>query len=218
MSTQIAKVDINFMNEVFAKIMGASPAFKQAFINTKILTEAKKIWLQVFIENDLNDWRKIQCGIINLASQTNPFVPTAGQFIAMCTPSAESLGLPSLQKAYEEACRLSKPYEKERSWSHEAVFHAAQETGLFFLSNNSKDKSFPVFKRNYEIVIDMLLNGEKLREIPKALEKKNFMTINGIQFEVHGRNAMSNIVNYQVAGGKLSFAEFERLFKAALEV
>lgn len=45
----------------------------------------------------------------------------------------------------------------------------APATG-FFLANNAEEKTFPVFKRNYEILLKRLQNGESIdMEITKAL-------------------------------------------------
>ena len=206
------------VNKIFDVLQGIFTAHRHAWPSGDVFEQAKREWLKAFIENDISDLNRIRFGIKKMRLMTSAFVPTVGQFIEWCTPSPEALGLPSLQKAYEEACRLAPPYVKQRNWSHDAVFHAAQETGLYFISNNSKDKSYPMFKYNYEQAINMLMNGEKLREIPKAITKKNHIIVDGIEFELIGRNAVSNIVNYQVAGGTLKFSEFDKLFTETLKL
>lgn len=95
-------------------------------------------------------------------------LPSFGDFLALCAACPESLGLPSDEAAYREACRNAHP-AAEAQWSHAAVHHAACETGFHELRNLPEEKSRRLFERAYAVTVRMLLAGEPLREIPKAL-------------------------------------------------
>lgn len=95
-------------------------------------------------------------------------LPSIGDFLELCRPSAESLGLPTAAAAYREACANAHPASAQR-WSHEAVHHAACETGFHELRSLPEERSRALFERAYAVTVRMLLAGEPLREIPKAL-------------------------------------------------
>jgi hypothetical protein len=78
------------------------------------------------------------------------------------------LGLPEVGKAYREACRNSH-FAADQRWSHPAVHHAACETGFHELRSLPEERSRQLFERAYAVTVRMVLAGEPLREIPKAL-------------------------------------------------
>lgn len=158
-----------FINWLFFEIQSILPAFKQAWPTKGEYDGAKRNWILALCESDLNSMQQIKIGLKNLRAQTSPFVPTCGQFIALCKPSAQDLGLPTVEKAYTEACQAAHP-QGDKKFSHKVVEHAFIETGSYNLRTTSKTVSFPIFERNYEIASRMYMNGEKLKEIPIALE------------------------------------------------
>ena len=94
--------------------------------------------------------------------------PTLPEFRALCTPTAEDLGLPTPDAAYREAALA----DRDHQWSHPAVFAAAQAAGLFELRTLPEAKSRPLFEWAYEIVTRRVLAGEQFAApIPQALEK-----------------------------------------------
>jgi hypothetical protein len=97
--------------------------------------------------------------------------PSIAEFRALCiaAPTAESMGLPTEDKAYSEACRKAHPAMAGAAWSHQAVYHAACESGFFNLNTLPMDASRKLFARNYAITVQMLIDGKPLKEIPLAL-------------------------------------------------
>ena len=94
--------------------------------------------------------------------------PTLPEFRALCTPTAEDLGLPTPDAAYREAALA----DRDHQWSHPAVLAAAQAAGLFELRTLPEAKSRPLFEWAYEIVTRRVLAGEQFAApIPQALEK-----------------------------------------------
>ena len=96
------------------------------------------------------------------------YPPRLAEFRAMCRVSPEMLGLPSLESAYLEAVRNAHPAASP-AWSHQAVCHAATEVGFWNLAQLPGEKSRELFERAYTITCRMIMTGEPLREIPKAL-------------------------------------------------
>lgn len=95
--------------------------------------------------------------------------PTLAQFLKWCIPSPEELGLPNVENAYDEACRNNSRFNTEKKWTHQAVYHAWSMCNSYELANLPKKNTFPVFERNYDITLKMIMKGEPLREIPIAI-------------------------------------------------
>lgn len=160
------------INAVFREVQSCCPAWRQAWPDDKALAAAKRSWTKAFMAAGLRSIEQVRLGIEQLRLRHGdgraPWVPGSGEFIALCQPTAESLGLPEVGKAFREACANAHPAAAQR-WSHPAVHHAACETGFHELRSLPEEKSRKLFERAYAVTVRMLLAGEPLREIPKAL-------------------------------------------------
>lgn len=163
--TQTAQI----VNGLFTQLKAICPAYKQSWPTQEIYETAKRLWIETFIAQGISSIERLKFGLNKLALEEKPFIPSVGQFIAMCTPTPEDLGLPTLDAAYREACRNSHPCETSKKWSHQAVYHAWTMTDNWALRTQPTTESLPLFKYAYEQTADMLLRGEKLKPIPKAL-------------------------------------------------
>lgn len=105
------------------------------------------------------------------AVKESSWLPSVHEVLARCDV-ADSLGLPSAHAAYMEACRAPSP-KKEYSWSHPAVYYAGRASDWFFLANTVEEQAFPVFRRNYDILLKRLQDGEQIDiDIPPALPEE----------------------------------------------
>lgn len=119
------------------------------------------------------DGAQIAKGMQACLEQKLEWPPSAPQFRGMCEASPADYGLPTEDHAYKEACRNAHPAMKDcAKWTHDAVYHAACETGFYNLNKLSMSDSRKLFSRNYAISMRMVMSGEKLREIPLALPEK----------------------------------------------
>lgn len=182
------------VNALFRELQAIFPAWKQAWPDTKALEVAKKSWIKGFMAARINSLEQIRFGIERCRAEGSAFAPSVGQFIAWCTPTAEMLGLPDAAKAYREACRNSHP-AADMKWSHPAVHHAACETGFHELRSLPEDKSRALFERAYAVTVRMVLAGEQLRAIPKALPESV-----SVRTEEVGRAALATL-RAKVRGG-----------------
>jgi len=157
------------INWLFRELRSNFTAFKQAWPDKESYTQAKKTWLKAFVLAGINRIEQIKHGLNRCYLLANPFVPTPGQFISWCTPSTEELGIPSVEDAYGEACINSKAYNTEKKWSHQAVYHAYTMCNSYDLANLPRTNTFPIFERNYDITVKMMLQGEPLKDIPVAI-------------------------------------------------
>jgi hypothetical protein len=156
------------VNKLFAELQSIFPAWKQAWPNEKALDAAKRTWIKGFMRAGINSLEQIRLGIDRCRESGADFAPSVGRFVKWCQPTPEMLGLPTVERAYGEACRNSHP-AADGKWSHPGVYHAACETGFHALRTMGEEVSRRLFERNYTATVRMLLAGEPLREIPKAL-------------------------------------------------
>lgn len=153
---------------LFRELKAIFPAWRQAWPTADDEAAARRCWIKAFADAGLCDINAIRGGIVKSRRAGRSFMPSVGEFISWCRPAPEQLGCPSVRTAYLQACRLAHP-SADRSSAHPAVWHAACEVGLSVLCELPEQKSRPLFERAYGITMGMLLRGDPLREIPKAL-------------------------------------------------
>lgn len=125
---------------------------------------AKRLWLRLL--SDYSGAVIMRAG--EKAVKESSWLPTVHDVVDRCD-IADAMGLPSVYAAYMEACRAPSP-KKEFAWSHPIVYYAGLASDWFFLANSAEQDGYPVFKRNYEVLLRRLQHGETIEmEIPKAL-------------------------------------------------
>ncbi|SIT11744.1 hypothetical protein SAMN05421686_11092 [Thalassolituus maritimus] len=141
--------------------------FLKAFPDLDTMNMAKRLWLRL-----LGDYSgEVIMRAAEKAVKENGWLPNVHEVLARCDV-AEVLGLPAAHAAYVEACRAPSP-KKEFNWSHPAVYFAGRATDWFFIANEPEEKVFPVFKRNYDLLLNRIQNGEDLEiDLPRALPKE----------------------------------------------
>ncbi|MEG5263257.1 replication protein P [Pseudomonas sp. JDS28PS106] len=161
------------VNALFRELQAIFPAWKQAWPDDDALKAAKRSWIKAFMSQGITQIEQIRHGIEACRALQKPFAPSAGEFIALCQPTPEMLGIPSHDAAYAEAVANAHPcMVGSRHWSHQAVYHAASQSGFHPLSRLPADASRKLFDRNYDITIRMILDGKPLRNIPLALPSR----------------------------------------------
>ena len=138
---------VEVVNDLFRRLRGIFPAWRQAWPSTEALDAAKAEWIKEFADEGIRTLEQIEFGIQKCRKLKKPFAPSVGEFIAMCTPGPEDFGMPAVGDAWIEALMTT--------YSHEAVKLAAEATGLFDLRGaKQEDKGLRArFDRNYEIIL-----------------------------------------------------------------
>ena len=144
------------VNDLFRRLRGIFPAWRQAWPSTEALDAAKAEWIKEFADEGIRTLEQIEFGIQKCRKLKKPFAPSVGEFIAMCVPGPEDFGLPASADAWVEA--LMGVY------SHEGVKIAAIATGLFDLrAAKQEDKGLRQrFDHNYAVVIRRAQEGQPL--------------------------------------------------------
>lgn len=177
------------INSLFRELQAAFPAWRQAWPDDKAVSAAKATWTKAFMAEKINKIEQIRFGIEQCRKLATPFVPSIGEFVAMCQPTPEMLGIPPLDAAFREACRNAHPsMAGSAKWSHEVVYHAACESGFSNLNRLAQDACLRLFERNYKIATRYMVAGQPLRKVPLALPE----TVS-IRTQQTGRDALAAI-------------------------
>ncbi|MGA5718139.1 replication protein P [Pseudomonas atacamensis] len=144
---QVTTQTVDVVNDLFRRLRGIFPAWRQAWPSTEALDAAKAEWIKEFADEGIRTLEQIEFGIQKCRKLKKPFAPSVGEFIAMCVPSPEDFGMPAPADAWLEALM--------GTYSHEAVKLAAEATGLFDLrAAKQEDKLLRArFDRNYEVIL-----------------------------------------------------------------
>lgn len=147
---------VDVVNDLFRRLRGIFPAWRQAWPSTEALDAAKAEWIKEFADEGIRTLEQIEFGIQKCRKLKKPFAPSVGEFIAMCTPGPEDFGMPAPADAWLEALM--------GTYSHEGVRIAANATGAFDLAQaRQEDKGMRArFERNYEIVLRRAQSGQPL--------------------------------------------------------
>ena len=147
---------VDVVNDLFRRLRGIFPAWRQAWPSTEALDAAKAEWIKEFADEGIRTLEQIEFGIQKCRKLKKPFAPSVGEFIAMCTPGPEDFGMPTAADAWIEALM--------GTYSHEGVRIAAHATGAFDLAHaRQEDKGMRArFERNYEIVLRRAQAGQPL--------------------------------------------------------
>ena len=147
---------VEVVNDLFRRLRGIFPAWRQAWPSTEALDAAKAEWIKEFADEGIRTLEQIEFGIQKCRKLKKPFAPSVGEFIAMCVPGPEDFGMPAAADAWIEALMTT--------YSHEAVKLAAEATGLFDLRGaKQEDKGLRArFDRNYEIILRRAQMGQPL--------------------------------------------------------
>lgn len=144
------------VNDLFRRLRGIFPAWRQAWPSTEALDAAKAEWIKEFADEGIRTLEQIEFGIQKCRKLKKPFAPSVGEFIAMCVAGPEDFGMPAPAAAWMEALMAV--------YSHEAVRIAANETGIFDLrAAKQEDKGLRErFERSYAIVVRRAREGQPL--------------------------------------------------------
>jgi hypothetical protein len=150
--------------------MAIFPAWKQAWPDKEAIGAAKATWTKAFMAENITRIEQIRFGIEQCRKLGSDFAPSVGKFIKLCQPTPEMLGIPSLEKAFREACRNAHPsMAGQAKWSHQAVWHTAKECGFEPLNRLETSLAMKLFERNYVITVRRMIEGLPLQKMPLAL-------------------------------------------------
>ena len=158
------------INQLFKELRSICSAWRQAWPDQKTYDLARDNWIKAFIDAGVVSWQRVEYGLRKQRLCGNAFIPSPAEFIALCTPEPEEIGLPSIDKAFSMAAYMAHP-SADRSKCNQVVYHAACEAGFNMISTEPSEKSYRVFKKYYAAAIELLIAGGTLRELPLPPER-----------------------------------------------
>lgn len=157
---------VDVINVLFRELQAIFPAWRQAWPTDDALKAAKRSWIKAFIVAGINQLEQIRVGVERCRALGTSFIPSVGQFVELCQPTPEMLGIPSHDRAFREALENSHPSRfGARAWSHPAVRHAALQCEIHNLGDQIPEKASRVFDRAYDITIRRLVQGLPLEDV-----------------------------------------------------
>lgn len=157
------------INQLFNFFQAIFPAYRQAWPTQIEFDAAKRQWYKAFVQAKFSNLDHIKLGVSKIRLRKSAFVPSVGEFIALCSPSPEDLGAPSTEKAFDEASKNSHPCA-DKTFSHEAVRYAWSTTGSWLMRSEARSRSFPIFEKNYMDALRLYGDGRIMQQIKSGEE------------------------------------------------
>lgn len=198
MTAQNRETTASIVNQLFDRLIAINPAFKQAWPTEHEFQATKKEWVLAFEDARINTIEQLKSGLKSVRMNPSPFIPSPGQFIQMCKQSPEDIGAPSVEKAYDEACRKSHPsYGQNKNWSHPAVENARNSVGAYDLSNLPAKQTLKRFTEVYRDACDQFGSGSNLNQIEQRKER-HFTDVE-MHWILHYKEALKEHGNHEDA-------------------
>lgn len=134
-----------------------------------VLNQAKRDWLNAFMENKINDMKLIDYAFSRLLADPNPFMPTVGQFIGWCKEGNIPEGTKNCLESYKEVCAYQcLPREKRQPYGlSPEVWHTLNNLGdISNWRQMEKMKHKKYWQEEHERTLELLRNGGRLDEAP----------------------------------------------------
>ena len=157
------------VNQVFSELQAIFPAWRHAYPDTPTLDAAKRTWTLALFENQIRSVEQINTGLRKARKSGSPHIPSVGQFVTWCKPSAEDFGL-SLDQVYSEITLRRGKYKGQNfEFSHPVIAQINTRVG-FQLYQLNTEKFRLVIKQELAHWLQRLAAGEQLPEPRPALE------------------------------------------------
>jgi len=156
------------IDELFLRLQGACGAWRQSWPNQQIMDASKLEWLAEFMRSGITSMDQLRHGMRVVSASKSAFVPAPGVFVSWCF-APEGLGLPSVEKAYEQAMRNSYPGREGRGkWFHPAIYWATAAAGFLRLQALSREAGMVRFEQKYLDQCRKIWRGEEIPPAPVA--------------------------------------------------
>ncbi len=196
---QLAAATVDVVNALFKELQAIFPAWKQAWPDDEALATAKRSWIKAFMAAGINTLEQIRFGVERCRALGRPFAPSVGEFVAMCQPTPEEMGIPPLARALAETLENFHPSRAgSRHWTHPAVRHAALQCEAQNLGSMEVERGEKVFARAYDITIRMLVAGEPLGDIATGIGHDSQKSELELASERADRQAQERIIQHGI--------------------
>lgn len=190
-SRPVPEAAVTLVNNLFADLQVIFPAWRVAFPTQSTLDNAKRTWTLALFENGIHHGAQIKAGLRKARASGSPHMPSVGQFMSWCRPSAEDLGLPSIEQAFAMIGMMR--YSDTRQKMPDVVQAAFNQIQHWDLTHLTEKELFPLFKSHYQKLVEKASLGDDISVLcPKALPE-NAVTKTQEQKEQERINGLSMI-------------------------
>lgn len=170
-SEQIANLE-GLINQLFKEFRAICSAWRQAWPNQETHDLAKDHWVKAFRDGKVHEWARVEQGLSKFRLVGSAFIPAPAEFIKLCTPEAQDLGLLPEQEAYDLACRDAyhisyNPSAKTNSPPE--VYHTVRKIGANKLLQAKEELGKAMFAKAYKNTVADVLSGKELILPPIAV-------------------------------------------------
>jgi hypothetical protein len=154
---------VKVINEAFTELQGIFSAWKQSFPDAEILGAGKRQFTKALIDNGITMREQLENGLYYARRSGSPYWPDLEKIVEWCRMPAALDGIPTAIDSYEEFCKKCHALDSA-GFSHVIVRLAGVDAGTWEMRNLPRDKSFPLYKRSYDVLIRRVKNGEIVGE------------------------------------------------------
>lgn len=199
-------VRVNLIFATFQTDLGLANAFRWEFPanDEPKLKAAKAAWFRAElaqVPKVLFEMALRRIGTEHQVGRANKSLPSFGDFLALCRPKPEAVGMPSKDAAWAEALRHA--VSPRHRWSHPAVLLAAKATGTHDLRTADAFQARELrqrFDRHYEQLVLQVARGEELSMPLAALGHDGSKPAHQVQQEHGERQLREQLAQQGLAG------------------
>lgn len=159
----------DLVRRLFDSLRAIKPGWRAAFQSQAEENAAKREWLTAIVEAGISDWSTIEAALSELRQQPGPFLPSTGDFIALCRKAqlahwrvpTEVEGFAQLQRFF--ASRFEK---RDFTKMNPAVFAAYSRLDWGYVSGRPAPEQRQAFREVWKLVLDDIQKG---RPLPKPV-------------------------------------------------
>ena len=140
-----------------SRLKAISSAWKAAIDSQEDYNNYRRELALGMFENGILTPEGVERGLSKARSNDNPFLPSVGEFVTWCQPTAEDYGLPSPEQAYIEAAH-------HRWGKHPIIYLAAKAVGVFEVATKPESQMRPKYVKAYRKLLVRVLAGEKFSD------------------------------------------------------
>lgn len=203
-SELVARVNLIFAT--FQTDLGLANAFRWEFpaADKPKLEAAKATWFRpelATVPKVLFEMALRRIGTEHQVGRANKSLPSFGDFLALCRPKPEAMGMPAANEAWAEATRYAM--SARHRWSHAAVLMAVKAVGAHDLRHADAYQARELrqrFDRMYEQLVLQVANGVELTPPLAALGHDGSRPAMEVQLE-HGEQLVREQLEAQGLSG-----------------
>jgi hypothetical protein len=156
-------LSVMVVNRLFNFFQGICPGFDKQFSGNDSKLKTQKInFARAFMDEGISKIEQIEYGVKKCRRESPINIPTVGQFLNWCNPSAEEVGFPKPSEAFDIACLINRQfndYIHPDSKTDSVIRYVLRQIGSLRFREMKKTEAMKLFEHEYEYAIKKYLKG-----------------------------------------------------------